>query len=89
MDGSKKFERVSKTGRSIRWTQHHWVRCTDIESAMELEDSFEPNERYTGDVETTESKPRGRAQPGRMGKTARESQRELHELRLRSEPGDD
>jgi hypothetical protein len=42
MDGSKKFERVSKTGRSIRWTQHHWVRCTDIESAMELEDSFEP-----------------------------------------------
>ena len=80
MDGSKKFEKLSKAGRSVSWTQHHWVRCTDLESAMELEDSFEPSVGYVSDVEVAQPKPRGRTQSRRMGKEAREIQRELHEL---------
>jgi hypothetical protein len=81
MDGSKKFEKLSKKGRQVSWTQHHWVRCTDLESAMELEDNFEPSTRYSGDVEAPKPTVRERTQPRRMGKEARELQRELHELR--------
>ena len=80
MDGTKKFEKLSKAGRSVRWTQHHWIRCTDIESAMELEDSIEPSVGYVDNVETIKPKSRERTQPRRMGKEAREVQRELHEL---------
>ena len=89
MDGSRKFEKLSKGGRSVSWTQHHWVRCTDIESAMELEDSFNPSARYVSDVEASEPTKRGRSQPRRMGKDTRQSQRELHELQRGTVAGDD
>ena len=89
MDGSKKVERVSKANRQLRWTQHHFVRCTDIESAMEYEDSIEPNQRYVGNVETAKPADRKRALVRGMGKEARETQRELLELRGRSNPRDD
>ena len=89
MDGTRKFEKLSKGGRSVSWTQHHWVRCTDLESAMELEDSFEPSARYVGDVETGEPTKGRRSQPRRMGKDARESQRELQELQRGTITGDD
>ena len=70
MDGSKKVERVSKTKRQTRWTQSHYVRLTDLESAMELEDSLEPSSRYVGDVTAAEPTDRRRTQSKRVGKEA-------------------
>ena len=75
MDGSKKVERVFKTKRSSRWTQSHFVRCTDIESAMEYEDSFEPVQRHIDHVEAAEPKQRRRTQPSRIRRTTEEEQR--------------
>ena len=71
MDGSRKVARVFKKGRHTGYAQRHFVRCTDIESAMEYEDSFEPVSRYISPVETAEPKPRKRTQLRSMGKQAR------------------
>ena len=74
MDGSKKVERVFKQGRHHSYAQRHFVRCTDIESAMEYEDSFEPVPRYIGHVTVDEPKPRKRSQPRSVGKQVRLSE---------------
>lgn len=89
MEGTKKVERVFKGKRQTRWTQSHFVRLTDLESAMELEDAIEPSSRYAGDEQAVESPARGRTQSRRMGEKARETQRELQRLRQRSKSGDD
>ena len=89
MNGSRKFEKLSKAGRSVSWTQHHWVRCTDLESAMEYEDSLQPSTRYASDVEVGEPTKGGRSQPRRMGKDTRQSQRELDEIQRGPVSGDD
>ncbi len=74
MDGSKKVERVFKTKRPNRYAQRHFVRCTDIESAMEYEDSFEPVQRHVDHVKTTEPEQGKRTQPSRIRPEVRVSE---------------
>ena len=74
MEGSRDPRGVFKGRYTNHRPKHSGVRCTDPQSYMGDEDSFEPMLRYSNSVKAARSESRARTQPGGMGKNAREEQ---------------
>ncbi len=54
--------------------QRNKLRFSDIEQALEYEDSYEPSVRYVDSVKVARAEQRARAQPRRVGKDAGEGE---------------
>ena len=71
MERSNWPKRLSKQGYTLDRPQHHLFRCTDPQSYLEDEDSFEERIRHSYSKQAARSKPRSRPFSGGMGTVSR------------------
>lgn len=69
MEGSNgRVKGIPKQSRGNRRSQLYQLRCADLESLMEYEDTIESDTRYVDSEPTPKPSPRGRAQSRFVGK---------------------
>ena len=74
MESSKQPRGVFKGHYVDSSPQRHKLRFSDIEQALEYEDSLEPSVRYTDSVKVVKSLNRERAQLRRLGREDEDTQ---------------
>lgn len=73
MESSNWPKRLSKQGYTLDRPQHHLFRCSDPQSYLEDEDSFEPSVRHSYRKQASRSEQGARTFSGGMGKGAKPS----------------
>ena len=84
MDKRKRVETIYSESGTADWSQWDQLRLSTVEQALGDEDNFEPDERYSHNVEVIKPKQGRRTQPKELGYTRRKNQEGIRRFRPRA-----